>query len=93
MTADERGLVATLVATDVPDEVGPHWFLAVAGGADGEQVPVVRPGNDSARPGHSTVLPFLWSEDADGVRSMVRLQYQHESRVRVNRLGGDEESS
>ena len=91
MTADERGLVATLAATDVPDEVGPHWFLAVAG-ADGEQVPVVRPGNDSARPGHSTVLPFLWSEDADGVRSMVRLQYQHESRIRVNRLGGDEEA-
>ena len=92
MTVDERGLAATLAATDVPEEVGPHWFLAVAA-ADGEQVPVVRPANDSARPGHSTVLPFLWSEDADGARSMVRLQYQHESRIRVNRLGADEESS
>ena len=82
-------MTATLAATDVPADVGPHWFLAVAD-ADGEQVPIVRPGNDSARPGHSTVLPFLWSEDADGVRSMVRLQYQHESRIRVNRLSADD---
>ncbi len=93
LATDDRGdvttLAATLAATDVPADVGPHWFLAVAD-ADGEQVPIVRPGNDSARPGHSTVLPFLWSEDADGVRSMVRLQYQHESRIRVNRLRADD---
>ncbi len=73
----------------MPADVGPHWFLAVAD-TDGEQVPIVRPGNDSARPGHSTVLPFLWSEDTDGVRSMVRFQYQHESRIRVNRLSADD---
>lgn len=91
LSTGEAGLTALLTASDVPGDVGPHWFLAVAG-ADGPHVAVVRPRNDSARPGHATVLPFLWSEDAQGQRSMVRLQYQHESRVRVNRLGDGEPS-
>ena len=91
LVASDRGLTATLTVADVPEEIGPHWFLAVAdvSGADDGLVPVVRPANDSARPGHSTVLPFLWAEDAAGARSMVRLQFQQEGRVRVNRFGDD----
>ena len=75
-------LTALVTPDDVPVESGPHWFLAVS---DGERVvPLVRRHNDNLMPGQSTVLPLLWTDGAEG-RSLVRLQFQREGRIRVNR--------
>jgi hypothetical protein len=78
---------ATVRADDVPSEEGPHWLIDVADGD--RRVRLVRPRNDSLMPGHSTVLPFLWTGDGED-RSMVRFQYQREGRVRVNRPPAEE---
>ena len=85
-TAREGDLwIATVRASDVPPEEGPHWLLDVADGD--RQLLLVRPRNDNLMPGHSTVLPLLWTGDGpqERDRSMVRFQYQREGRVRVNR--------
>ena len=81
---------ATVHAGVVPTEQGPLWTLVLADGD--RRVPLVRPRNDSAMPGHATVLPFLWTGDGDE-RSMVRFQYQREGRIRVNRPPTGEEDS
>ena len=81
---------ATVRAGVVPTEQGPLWTLVLADGD--RRVPLVRPRNDSAMPGHATVLPFLWTGDGDD-RSMVRFQYQREGRIRVNRPPTGEEDS
>ncbi|MGI8646230.1 MAG: hypothetical protein ACR2JD_07920 [Nocardioides sp.] len=82
VTRSDDLLGANLRADDVPRATDVHWFLAVADGSG--SVPLVRPRNDNLMPGRSTVLPLLWS-DAGESRTLVRLQYQREGRIRVNR--------
>jgi len=75
-------LGATLRADDVPPGTDVHWFLALAD--DSVTVPLVRRRNDNLMPGQATVLPQLWS-DVGEARTLIRLQYQREGRIRVNR--------
>lgn len=77
--AGSRLWTGELTLADVPSEPGVATLLAVVVGD--EVWPVLRDHNDLRSPGRSVVLPGL--TDPDGETELVRVQYQHEARIRI----------
>ncbi len=77
--AESRLWSGELTIAAVPSEPGVATLLAVVVGD--EVWPVLRDHNDLRSPGRSVVLPGL--TDPEGDTELVRVQYQHEARIRI----------